>query len=59
MVTISTDSNIETIESIVQYEGDVDICEYDSNTFQQKPLFELHGICNVILKERQKNLYNL
>ena len=42
------------VENDIQ--GDVDICEYDSNTLQQKPLFELHGIGNLILKGRQKNV---
>ena len=59
MVTVSIHNNIETIKVIVQDEendmhGDFVICEYDSNRFQQKPLFELHEIGNVILIERQK-----
>ena len=36
-------------------QGDDDIYEYDSNTLQQKPLFELYGIGNVILKEGKKS----
>ena len=35
-------------------QDDIDICEYDSNTLKQKPLFELHRIGNVISKERQE-----
>ena len=64
MVTTSKYNTIETLESIVQGEEngmqhDVEVCEYDSNTLQQKTLFELHGIGNVILKDRQKKLFNL
>ena len=40
-------------------QGDVGICEYDSNTLQQKQLFELYGFGDVILKERQNKLYDL
>ena len=32
-----------------------DIFEYDSNTVQQKGLFDLHGIDSILLKERQKS----
>ena len=64
MAAASECSDIDTTESIVLVEengiqDDVDICEYDSNTLQQNPLFELQWIYSVILKERKMKLFNL
>ena len=57
--TTTEPNNSDTIGSIVlgdenymQHDGD--ICEFDSNKLQQKPLFKLHVIVNVTLEERQK-----
>ena len=61
MVPASSQNIIDTVESIVQDEendvqGDVHICEYDSNILQQKTFFEHHGTGDVISKERQKKV---
>ena len=53
---MASEHSIDNIESIVlngenDMQYDDDIFEYDSKTLQQKSLFELFGIGNVILKE--------
>ena len=63
MLTSSEHKKIDTLESIKlgdenDRQDDVDICEYDGNTLKQKTLVELHGIGNVILKERLTKLYD-
>ena len=62
VVTASEQYQTDTTGNIVlgdekDMQNDVNICEHDSNTLQQNT--ELHGIGNVILKDRQKNLCNL
>ena len=64
MVNASEHNNVNIIQGIDPSEengmqDDGDICEYDNSTIQQKPLFELHGISNVILKDRQKKSYTV
>ena len=63
-VTAGEHNNIDSIESGVQGEEHdmqdyVGVCEYVSKTWQQKPLFELQEICNVILKGETKKLFSL
>ena len=64
MVTASEHNNNDTIGSIVLSEEsdikyNVYIYEYDSKILQQNHCFELYVIGNVILTERQKNLFSL
>ena len=57
MVIYTEHNNIDNIKKITLSEEndmqeDVDICQYDSKTLQQKQFLEMHRICNVLLKER-------